>query len=318
MCSLFFSYYLSRWLQRPLILGKPMHISVEPTTACNLRCPECPSGLRSFHRPTGNIQAPVFTRIIDEMHRDLMTLILYFQGEPMIHPGFFEMVKYAKLNNIYTITSTNGHFLNKKSIQALIDSGLDRLIISIDGTTQDTYEQYRKEGNLAQVLEGTKLLVAAKKQQKAKYPHIIIQFLVVKPNEHQIPEIQKIASELGVDELRLKTAQVYDYEHGNAFIPDQEEYSRYVQKKDGTWKLKSSAENHCWRMWQGCVFTWDGKVVPCCFDKDASHVMGNITQQPFNTIWQSPSYQQFRQHLFHGRSQIDICTNCSEGVHVFR
>ena len=216
--KLYTSYQLTKWTKRPIQWGLPMTISFEPTTACNLRCPECPSGLRIFTRETGNLKEDFFRKTIDTLYQDLTYLIFYFQGEPYINPKFLEMVKYATERGIYTITSTNGHFLNDENARKTIESGLDRLIISVDGTTQDVYENYRKEGNLASVLQGAKNIVKWKQQLKSDTPHVIFQFLVVKPNEHQIPDIYRLANEIGVDEVKLKTAQVYDYQDGNEYL----------------------------------------------------------------------------------------------------
>src|SRR6476620_12635489 len=121
----------------------PVSISIEPTTSCNLRCPECPSGLRSFTRPTGMLQQQMFERTIDQLKDTLTYLTFYFQGEPYLNPQFLEMVKYASVNGIYTATSTNAHYLKDEVARQTVESGLDRLIISIDGTSQDTYESYR-------------------------------------------------------------------------------------------------------------------------------------------------------------------------------
>ncbi len=311
------SFYVTKWTRKPIQWGMPFTISLEPTTACNLRCPECPSGLRAFTRPVGNLKEDFFRTTIDELHRDLMMLIFYFQGEPYINPKFLDMVKYAHSKKIYTITSTNGHFLNAENARKTIESGLDRLIISVDGTTQDTYESYRKEGKLDVVLQGARNLVKMKREMKSKTPHIIFQFLVVKPNEHQIPEIYKLAKEIGVDEVKLKTAQVYDYENGNSLIPTIEKYARYTQKADGKWVFKNELVNHCWKLWHSCVITWDGLVVPCCFDKDATHRLGDLKQNSFREVWQNGAYSDFRKALLIGREQIDICTNCTEGCKVW-
>lgn len=311
------SYHITKWTGKPKQWGKPFTISFEPTTACNLRCPECPSGLRAFTRPTGNLKEDFFRRTIDELENHLLYLILYFQGEPYINPKFLEMVKYASKRKIYTITSTNGHFLNDENAQKTIESGLSRIIISIDGTTQDTYESYRKEGDLEKVIAGAKNLVHWKKKMGASHPHIIFQFLVVKPNEHQIPEIYRLAKEIGVDEVRLKTAQVYDYEDGNELLPTQDKYSRYRQGADGKYKIKNQLLNHCWKLWHSSVITWDGLVVPCCFDKDASYRLGDLKQGSFDEIWNGIPYQSFRHTLTKGRDQIDICRNCTEGCKVW-
>ena len=311
------SYYVTKWTSKATQWGLPMTISIEPTTACNLRCPECPSGLRAFSRPTGNLKQDFFRKTIDELHKQLIYLIFYFQGEPYINPGFLDMVKYAKDKGIYTITSTNGHFLNDANAKKTIESGLDRMIISVDGTTQETYENYRKEGNLESVLQGARNIVKWKNKMNSATPHTIFQFLVVKPNEHQIDEIYKIAEEIGIDEVKLKTAQVYEYEQGNDLIPTIEKYSRYKKNTDGTYSVKNKLLNHCWKLWHACVITWDGLVVPCCFDKDAQHRLGDMKDKPFQEIWQGEDYDKFRKQLLKGRDQIDICKNCTEGCKVW-
>lgn len=317
VAKLYSSYQLTRLLGRPIQWGVPMTISFEPTTACNLRCPECPSGLRSFTRETGNLREDFFRATIDDLATELIYLIFYFQGEPYINPRFLDMVRYASGKGLYTITSTNGHFLNDENAKKTIESGLDRLIISVDGTTQETYQNYRREGNLDTVLQGAKNIVKWKKAMNSATPHVIFQFLVVKPNEHQIPDIYRLAREIGIDEVKLKTAQVYDYEHGNDLIPDNDRYSRYRKNHNGTYSIKNELLNHCWKLWHACVITWDGLVVPCCFDKDALHRLGDLRATSFKDIWSGEAYRQFRTRILAGRDKIDICTNCTEGCTVW-
>jgi radical SAM protein with 4Fe4S-binding SPASM domain len=191
------------------------------------------------------------------------------------------------------------------------------LIISVDGTTQEVYEQYRKAGKLESVLHGARNVVHWKKELNSSTPHLIFQFLVVKPNEHQIPEIYKLAKEIGIDEVKLKSAQVYEYEQGNPLIPTIEKYSRYAMQSDGGYRLKNKLVDHCWKLWHACVITWDGIIVPCCFDKDASHKMGDLKDNTFEEIWDGPNYQEFRSKILKGRSEIDICSNCTEGCKVW-
>ncbi len=297
--------------------GMPISISFEPTTSCNLRCPECPSGLRSFTRPTGMLKRELFESTIDQLADTLTYLTFYFQGEPYLHSQFLEMVNYASQKNIYTATSTNAHYLKDEIAKATVESGLDRLIISIDGTSQDTYQSYRVGGSLDKVIEGASTILKWKKQLKSKTPHVIFQFLVVKQNEYQIPEVYTLARKLGVDEVKLKTAQIYDYKNGSDLIPTIEKYSRYKRKSDGTYEIKNELLNHCWKMWHSCVVTWDGKVVPCCFDKDAHYVLGDLTESTFAEIWRGNPYNQFRASLLRSRSEIEICKNCSEGLKVW-
>src|SRR5947208_4717123 len=173
------SYYYSRAHKSAEQWGLPVAISIEPTTSCNLRCPECPSGLRSFTRPRGSLEMNFFCQMIDQLAPELLYLTFYFQGEPYLNPDFLEMVKYAASKKIYTATSTNAHYLTDAHARKTVESGLDRLIISIDGTTQETYKQYRVGGNLDKVLQGAANIVKWKKELKSQTPFIIFQFLVV-------------------------------------------------------------------------------------------------------------------------------------------
>ena len=311
------SFYLTKWTGKPIQWGLPFSISFEPTTSCNLRCPECPSGLRAFTRPIGMLEKDFFRKTIDEIHKDLLYLIFYFQGEPYLNPDFLEMVKYAAAKKIYTATSTNAHYLNDENARKTIESGLDRLIISIDGTTQEVYQQYRIGGKLEKVLEGARNIVKWKKQMNSKTPYVFFQFLVVKPNEHQIEDIKKLAEEIGVDGVRYKTAQVYDFENGNPLIPTIDKYARYKKQANGKYTIKNSLDNNCWKLWHSCVISWDGLVVPCCFDKDADYKLGDLKKDQFATIWQDDNYKQFRKKLLTGRKNIEICANCSEGTKVW-
>lgn len=311
------SYYWSKWTRKPVQWGYPVSISFEPTNFCNLRCPECPSGLRSFTRPTGMLQRDFFRETIDDLHRELLYLVFYFQGEPYLNPNFLDMVQYASQKKIYTATSTNAHYLTDENARRTIESGLDRLIISIDGTTQEVYEQYRVGGQLQKVLDGARNIVRWKREMKSRKPFVVFQFLVVKPNEHQIEEVKRLGREIGVDDVWFKTAQIYDYENDpNQLIPTREEYSRYKRTSEGV-RFKGKLQNQCWRLWHDPVITWDGLVAPCCFDKDAQYRMGNLKQQSFREIWQNGEYRQFRSRILKGRKEIDICANCSEGTRVW-
>ena len=126
-----------------------------------------------------------------------------------------------------------------------------------------------------------------------------------------------MGKELEVDKVALKTAQIYDYENGNPLIPSIDKYSRYKQEKNGSFSIKSKLLDHCWKMWSSCVITWDGKIVPCCFVKDAQHVVGDLMKQNFKEEWQSSAYQSFRKAVLGGRDQVEMCKNCSEGTKIW-
>src|SRR5690606_18381520 len=160
-------------------------------------------------------------------------------------------------------------------------------------------------GKLDKVLEGTRNILKWRKELGKSHPLVVFQFLVVKPNEHQIEAVQALGDEMGVDQVVFKTAQMYDYEDGNPLIPTIEKYSRYRKGKDGKYRIKNKLLNQCWRMWQGCVVTWDGLVVPCCFDKDAKHRMGDLKKESLKDIWYGQEYTGFRRSLLRSRSEID-------------
>jgi radical SAM protein with 4Fe4S-binding SPASM domain len=258
------------------------------------------------------LQERLFETVIDQVKGHLTWLHLYFQGEPFLNPRFLDMVSYADSKGIFTATSTNAHFLGEKQVGEVLKSGLKQLIVSMDGITQDVYENYRIGGSLEKVQEGLKLLVRERKKTGQRFPRIVLQFLVTGPNEHQIPALKSWAKDMEVDELQLKTTQIYDFENGSDLIPSDLGYSRYVPSKEGKWELKKKPENKCWRMWQGAVATWDGKVVPCCFDKDASYVMGELKENSLASIWQSVPYFNFRKQLLSDRTRLEICRNCTE------
>jgi radical SAM protein with 4Fe4S-binding SPASM domain len=227
------------------------------------------------------------------------------------------MVKYASQKRIYTATSTNAHYLDDNNAKRTVESGLDRLIISIDGTTQEVYQQYRVGGQLNKVLEGARNIVKWKKELKSMTPFVVFQFLVVRPNEHQVAEAKALAKEIGVDDIWFKTAQIYDFEKDpNQLIPTQDQYSRYRKTEEG-YAFKGKLANHCWRLWHDPVITWDGLVAPCCFDKDAQHQLGDLKKKSFKEIWKNGEYSKFRQQILKGRKNIDICSNCSEGTRVW-
>ncbi len=315
--KLYLSFILSRITKKSFVLGTPFALSIEPTTTCNLGCPECPSGLRQFTRKTGNLTPEINKKIIDELKNNLTYINYYFQGEPYINRHLFEMIKYANQNNIYCSTSTNGHFLTDKNCKKTIESGLKRLIISIDGVDQKSYENYRINGDFSKVIAGTKNIIKWKEKLNSQTPHIIFQFLVVKTNEHLIDEIKALSKSLKINELRLKTAQLYEFKKGNPLMPTNNKYSRYKLNVNGEYELKNKLYNHCWRMWSSAVVTVNGEIVPCCFDKDAVNKIGNLHTEKFKTIWNSQSYNKFRTLILKGRNDIEICKNCSEGSKVW-
>ena len=309
---IFFGYYISLIIRKSVVWGFPYSITTEPTNQCNLNCLECPTGNKLTNVSKGKMDFGNYKKIIDDVKKFVIYQMLYFQGEPFLHPDLFKMIKYSDDNNIYTNISSNGHFLTTENSVKIIKSGLKKIIISVDGTTQESYEKYRVGGKLNVVLKGVKNLVKAKKAFNSKYPKITIQFLVFSHNEDEISEIKALSKELSVDKLEIKSAQI-NHPDNYSLIPKTEKYARY--KKTGSkYIIKSKLQNKCFRLWSTMVITWNGSVIPCCFDKHNIYKMGNIISSDTLKMWDSEEFNNFRNALLKNRKGIEICCNCSEGL----
>lgn len=291
------------------VFGMPLTIGIELTNHCNLNCPECSSGSGTMTRIRGNMDIDLFDKIISELKPYLLNLNLYFQGESMLHPQFFSFI--ARSGKLRTVISTNGHFLSEENSEKIALSGLRELIVSLDGMDQQTYSAYRRNGDIEKVFDGIRNVSAAIKNTSSSLK-LVIQFLVNRLNEHQIPEIKSFARKMNAS-LKLKSMQINDERNYVKWLPSIRKFRRY-ELHDKEYKLKNPYLNRCSRLWFSPVVTWDGRVLPCCFDKDADHVMGDLNEDTFREIWNGPKYRSFRKSLLSGRHMIEICRNCTSGI----
>ncbi len=227
----------------------------------------------------------------------------------MLHPLFTSFIESCK--NTRSVISTNGHFLSEENCGKIANSGLSKLIVSLDGMDQDTYSAYRINGVSDIVIDGIRNVSAAKTRYRSSLK-IEIQLLVNRLNENQIPQIKQFANSVKAS-LNLKSMQIINKEDIGAWLPVQKKFRRY-KMKDGEYILKNSLPNKCARLWLNPVITWDGKVVPCCFDKNAEYVMGDLNHDTFKEIWNGPKYRIFRKSILSGRNMIEICRNCTSGL----
>jgi radical SAM protein with 4Fe4S-binding SPASM domain len=304
-----YSYLKSSASMQPSVFGMPPAIGIELTNHCNLHCPECASGSGQMKRGRGFMDIELFNKIISELKPYLYTLNLYFQGEPLLHPGFFSFIRNS--GKIRTVMSTNGHYLSAENSEKIVRSGLSKLIISLDGIDQDTFSAYRTGGNVEAVLNGIKNISDARNRHKSSL-RIEIQTLVNKLNENQIPRIRRLAAGYNAT-LKLKSMQIINKSSFGLWLPSDGKFSRYL-KRDGEYKIKSKLPDRCARLFFNPVVTWDGKVLPCCFDKDAEHIMGDLNQESFSEIWNGTKYRLFRRVLLSDRSATEICRNCTSGL----
>lgn len=227
----------------------------------------------------------------------------------MLHPDFFSFL--TRSGNYRLIVSTNGHFLSEEKVAILASSCLTEIIVSLDGMDRATYSDYRCGGDFEVVAEGIRNLSAAIRMKRSSLK-LTIQYLVTRNNEHQIPRVREFAAETNA-KLRLKSMQICSEDHIPYWQPRERRFSRY-EATDGKYGIRSTLPDRCARIWFNPVVTWEGLVVPCCFDKDARFVMGDLRKNSFSEIWNGKEYRNFRRMVSSGRSEIEICKNCTSGM----
>jgi len=309
-CGIVCNYGLSLALRKPLVHFYPPILMLEPTNICNLHCPLCLTGNGKLLRPKGMMSLPLFQKICREVQDKIGMLILWNQGEPFLNPDFYAMLEFAAKQKFYTMTSTNASL--ELNIERLVKSGLHKIIISMDGITAETYNKYRINGNFELVLKNMQDLVLMKEKLHSSKPYIVWQFLIMKHNENEIEEVQKMAKELKIDKLEFKTTQIYSSED-ITFLPSNHKYSRYLQEGN-IFTLKTKVKNRCRRLWTQPVINWDGEMNICCYDKNGSIKIGNIQEHSFSELWWGEKMQKMRKEVLINRAKYDICRNCGEGI----
>lgn len=308
-----YSYLKSAVTGKADINFMPVSVSVELTNNCNLNCPNCSSGSGLMTRKRGYMDIGLYRKTIKELSPWLYNVNLYFQGEPMLHPQFFSF--FGDWMKFDTVVSTNGHFLSEENSEKIVKTGLKKLIVSLDGIDQKTYSAYRINGSMRSVIDGLRNVTHARQIHNSSIT-IEIQFLVNRFNEHQIPMVRQLAKSVSAS-LSLKSMQITDKEDMATWLPSDRRFRRYKVKGEG-YVIKSILPDRCARLWFNPVITWDGKVVPCCFDKDAEYVLGDLKIDSFREIWNGPKYRMFRKSILTGRNMIEMCRNCTSGLRGVR
>ena len=307
----------SKKLGTSVAWGYPSALMIEPTNTCNLSCVLCPTGAGWLKHPRGQMDVTAFRHLIDEAGPYLYRVAFWNWGEPFLHPAILDMVRYARRWPVWLQICTNGHFFSDPAFaREVITSGLDQLIVSIDGVTEDSIQKYRgPKADLNKILTGVRNLVSARRLVGKAKPQIEVQFLVMRHNQSEIGAAQALTTELGVDRFYCKTLNMrpQDIEQFQHLLPDAAEFCRFEIGADGKWSVKGTPTGICPYIYETTVVLWDGSLLPCCFDGEESIVLGNAFADGLWHAWNSDHYRQFRYRVRHNRTSVPMCVWCPEG-----
>ena len=300
--------------------GWPTTLQVEPSSLCNLQCDLCPIR-EGMGRPTGNMDFALFKKTIDEIGDYVFLIILWDWGEPFVNPAVYDMIAYAKKRNINLISSTNAHvFAKEENAKKLVASGIDSIIVAIDGIKQDTYERFRQTGKLETALKGTRNLVAMKRTLNSQTPLINFRFIVTKNNEHEIPDVKKLAKSLEVDALTIKTLNPYDFyaecslkrqKYYDRLLPQNTRYQRFIYEGHAGDRHRIKRNPKCTRAWDCLTIHWNGVVCLCTYDYKEKYIHGNVKTNTINNVWFGAPIRSIRRKFKNDWEQIDLCRNCT-------
>jgi len=307
------SYAGGRYTNISVPAPLPPAVSVELSSCCNLACPECMTGAGLLARKASFISYRLASDIATQLRGHVLSTWLSFQGEPMMHPEFFRIAELFRGMN--PVISTNGHYLDRENCISLAGSPLKKIIISYDGFSPDTYSIYRRGGDHALVTEGIRMLTSTVRERKSGLK-IVLQYLVHRHNEHEVRAAAAFAASVGAG-FRIKSMQLLDPERAGEWMPADRRKARYPLSGGGARPDGRVPSAGCFRMWTSAVITADGDVVPCCYDKNAAHVMGNMRNSTFRDIWVGDEYRIFREKVMRDRRLTDICSNCPQGRRIF-
>lgn len=280
----------------------PVFLAIEPVNFCNLGCSSCPT--RTSRKEKGRMSLENYKKIIEEVGDYLSSINLWNWGEPFLNKDVCEMIGLARAKQIEVCVNTNGTFLNdEKLAKKIIKSGLDRLVISLDGLTPETLSIYRTGANFKELIDGIKEVIKAKKESGQGKPLIEIQFIIMKHNERELPLLADFVEGLGADCLTVKTYNYFlNKEELKKFEPNQKKYSRYGRQLP--------VKNGCRQAWLGLNINYDGNVVPCCFDPEERYILGNVFGGGVQETWRGQPLADFRKKLLYNKKEITICREC--------
>jgi radical SAM protein with 4Fe4S-binding SPASM domain len=298
--------------------GWPTHLMIEPSSRCNLSCTLCPV-TAGLGRTQGHMDFGLFKQVIDEVGDYVFTLLLWDWGEPFLNPAIYDMIAYAGNKGIKTISSTNGQlFARQTHADKVVQSGLDTLIFAIDGITQQSYARYRQGGELQSALDGIRAVVARKQALGSTKPFINFRFIVMRHNEHEIPQLTELARSLAVDALTLKTFNPC-YRDPYAGGAEAQQHEEYLPRDHRFWRFHGNSmeervrrkRNPCKHPWYHPSIHWNGVVCSCTYDPQEHAPLGDLRHKSFRQIWSDEPYRRLRRQFRVDWQQIPLCRECS-------
>jgi len=289
--------YRNKWEQYPknfIVSDFPIHLDIELNTTCNLKCPMCfqTTGLVPQIEMSKLVRDLIMSEI--ERERGGYSIKLNYRGEPLCSTHLLEAICIAKSKGILEVMiNTNGTLMNIEFAKGFIENGLDLVIITVDGMTQDVYGKIRVGGKLSDVIKNVVALQTLKKLKKAKKPLVRIQTVIQEGNKHQIEEIKRywleIADEVSIVDIKDTSGQEVD----DTPLPE-------------WW---------CAQLWQRLFILADGDVVPCCRALIDGHkklyVLGNVKHESLKRMWQGPKMRLLRENHKSGHSHlVRMCQRC--------
>jgi MoaA/NifB/PqqE/SkfB family radical SAM enzyme len=312
---------ICKHMKRGKVYGYPKSIHIEVTNICNLKCPLCPTGLGTLNRPKGFMTLAQFIKIISEVNKYIICVDIAGYGEPFLNKEIYEIIKYASDHGISVNVYSNGILIDANDkVKRLINSGLRTLTLSLDGSTQKTYEKYRVGGRLGVLLENAKAIIQERKRQGLSYPKINFKMVVTSMNENEVSEARRISETIGADLFFTKPAclamALEDCSKGipkniiNSYFPKNIAYQKHKMQANMTY------QNECYYLYREPFIAWNGDVLSCCHDSYSSNKMGNFFMSgSFYELWNNYRYMALRTQVNKDISKATpLCNVCPERI----
>jgi len=297
-------------------LNQPYLAIIETGNICNLTCPTCPTPRNKIKRKSEQMSFENFKKVIDKIKKDIHTILLYNTNEPLLNPEIEKMIAYADYCNLHTVISTNATILNEKRTESLLKSGLDEILLCLDGTTKESYEPFRRGASFESVLANISYFCSRKKQLKLVKPFTELQFIVNKLNQGQVEDVKKIARQIRADKLHIKSLALNEYAYtkeeikilAEKFFPNNVKIkTRYIKIKDKNLILKNQ-KDQCSVPDNQITVLVDGRMVICCYDLNGDYTLGNIFNQSLNVILTQEKSKQLKKMA--KDKKLPLCKTC--------